>query len=148
MFEKIGRYAETVATSAGQSRRGFLGLTGKGALSLASLVGGLLLFQHEAVAQRAACTGGCRYLCPDGSFTSFGCTKECTCEPTRMFRGMTCNFHSSNCSHVFVAAPQAGTIRIEVWDGAVQDVSNLPPGWDYEVVDYDHLTSWRGNLDE
>jgi hypothetical protein len=40
------------------------------------------------------------------------------------------------------AAPQAGTIRIEVWDGVVQDVSNVPPGWDYEVVDYDHLTSW------
>ena len=29
MFEKIGRYAETVATSAGQSRRGFLGLLGQ-----------------------------------------------------------------------------------------------------------------------
>jgi hypothetical protein len=148
MFEKIGRYAEKLATSAGQTRRGFLGLTGKGALSLASLVGGLLLFQGEAVAQRAKCTGGCRYQCPDGSFTSFGCTKECTCESTRQFRGMTCTFHSSTCSNVFAAAPQAGTIQIEVWDGAVQKVSNVPPGWDFEVVDYDHLTSWRGNLDE
>jgi hypothetical protein len=98
MFEKIGRYAEKLATSAGQSRRGFLGLVGKGALSLASVVGGLLLVPDKAVAQRAACNGGCRYQCPDGSRISGGCTKTCTCEPTRRFRGMTCNFVGSTCS--------------------------------------------------
>ena len=32
MFEKIGQFADTLATSAGQSRRGFLGCLGKGAL--------------------------------------------------------------------------------------------------------------------
>ncbi len=53
MFEKIGRYAETVANRAGGTRRGFLGLTGKGALSLASLVGGFLLFQGEAFATKS-----------------------------------------------------------------------------------------------
>jgi hypothetical protein len=147
MFEKIGRYAEKLAISAGQTRRGFLGLTGKGALSLASLVGGLLLFQDEAVADKSTCTGSCRYQCPDGSFISGGCTHVCNCESTRNHGGMTCNLFSSNCRFVWAEAPQAGTIRIEVWDGAVQNVSNAPPGWDYEVVDYDHLTSWRGNLD-
>jgi hypothetical protein len=97
MFDRIGRYAEAVAVSAGQSRRGFLGLTAKAALSLASLVGGFLLFQGEAVAQRAKCKGGCRYQCPDGSRISGGCTKTCACEPTRRFRGMTCNFVGSTC---------------------------------------------------
>jgi len=38
MFEKIGRYAETVATSAGQSRRGFLGRLGQAALGVAGVV--------------------------------------------------------------------------------------------------------------
>ena len=32
MFEKIGRYAEKLATRADQSRRGFLGRLSKGAL--------------------------------------------------------------------------------------------------------------------
>src|SRR5437764_9634425 len=63
MFEKIGRFAETLATSAGQSRRGFLGRLGKGALGVAGVVGGLFLFQGEAVA--TPCTGGCRYSCPN-----------------------------------------------------------------------------------
>ena len=97
MFEKIGRYAETVATSAGQSRRGFLGLLGKGALSLAGLVGGLLLVPGEVAATN--CMGGCRYLCPDGSRISGGCSgTKCRCDATRNFRGMTCNLEASTCS--------------------------------------------------
>jgi hypothetical protein len=97
MFEKIGRYAEAAATSAGHSRRGFFGLLGKTALGLAGVVGGLLLFPGEAVAQRAKCKGGCRYQCPDGSLISGGCTKICNCESTRRFRGMTCNLVRSTC---------------------------------------------------
>ena len=104
MFENIGRYAEKLATSAGQTRRGFLGLTGKGALSLASLIGGLLLFRGEAVADKSTCTGGCQYLCPDGSFTSAGCTKDCVCEATKNRGGMTCNLHHDTCSRFFTAA--------------------------------------------
>ncbi len=101
MFEKIGRYAEMVATSAGQSRRGFLGLLGKGALSLAGLVGGLLLVPGEAAAT-GNCTGGCRYLCPDGSKIAGGCNgKTCGCDATRQFRGMTCNLASSTCSFIW-----------------------------------------------
>jgi hypothetical protein len=36
---------------------------------------------------------------------------------------------------------EVGTIRIEVRGGVVQDVSNVPPGWDYEIVDHDSLES-------
>jgi len=43
MFEKIGRYAETVATNAGQSRRGFLERLGQAALGVAGLVGAVLV---------------------------------------------------------------------------------------------------------
>jgi hypothetical protein len=33
----------------------------------------------------------------------------------------------------------ATTIRIEIRGGVVQDVSNIPPGWNYEIVDHDDL---------
>ena len=36
-------------------------------------------------------------------------------------------------------AAEAHTIRIEVRGGVVQDVSNVPPGWDYDIVDHDDL---------
>jgi hypothetical protein len=104
MFDKIGRFAETLASSAGQSRRGFLALTGTAAVSLASVVGGCLLFPGEAVAQRAKCTGAYRYQCPDGSLISGGCTQICGCEATRRFRGMTCNLARSTCARA--SAPQ------------------------------------------
>jgi hypothetical protein len=95
MFDKIGRYAEKLATSAGQTRRGFLGLMGKAALSLAGLVGGLLLVPGEAAA--FDCTGGCRYLCPDGSRIGRGCNANCRCDATTRFRGMTCNLEAGYC---------------------------------------------------
>jgi hypothetical protein len=144
MFEKIGRFAETLATSAGQSRRGLLGRLGKGAAGVAGLVGGLLLFPREAVAV-PGCTGSCRYQCPNGEFVVKGCRSDCTCTQSINFRNMTCFLFHTSCTP---AQSQAGTIRIEVWDGAVQGVSNVPPGWDYEIVDYDLLTSWRGSFDE
>jgi hypothetical protein len=31
------------------------------------------------------------------------------------------------------------TIRIDVWDGVLQFVSNSPPRCDYEIIDFDHL---------
>jgi hypothetical protein len=95
MFDKIGQYAEAVATSAGQTRRGFLGLMGKAALSLASVVGGLLLVSDKAAA--FDCTGGCRYLCPDGSRIGRGCNANCRCDATTRFRGMTCNLEAGYC---------------------------------------------------
>jgi hypothetical protein len=30
------------------------------------------------------------------------------------------------------------TLTIEVRGGVVQDVSNVPPGWDYEIIDHDN----------
>ena len=30
-------------------------------------------------------------------------------------------------------------IKIEVYGGCVTEVTGLPDGWDYEIVDYDHL---------
>jgi hypothetical protein len=97
MFEKIGRYAESAATSAGGSRRGFLGLVGKGALSLASLVGGVLLFQGEAAA--TVCTGSCRYLCPDGTVHATNCGSTCRCSLSIQHGGMTCTLSRSTCGY-------------------------------------------------
>ena len=95
MFEKIGRFAETLATSAGQSRRGFLGGLGKAALSVAGVVGGLLLFQGEAVA--SPCTGGCTYLCPNGEKVFTSCEPGCTCAQTVQRGGMTCSRSHFGC---------------------------------------------------
>jgi hypothetical protein len=91
MFEKIGRYAEAVATSAGQSRRGFLGRLGKGALGVAGAVAGLLLFPREALA-----FSGCQYCCPDGSVVR----KGCPCGgPSIKHKGMTCGLCARDCPY-------------------------------------------------
>ncbi len=34
---------------------------------------------------------------------------------------------------------QMKTIKIEVYGGCVTEVSGLPEGYDYEIVDHDHL---------
>jgi hypothetical protein len=136
MFEKIARYAEKVATSAGQSRRGFLGRLGNGALGVAGVVGGLLLFPGQALAQ-----SGCQYSCPDGTTVRFNC--PCGNKTCIKHKAMTCCLAARDCPHTRAIESQEGTIRIEVWDGVVQNVSNLPPGWDYEIVDFDHLMTWR-----
>jgi hypothetical protein len=144
MFEKIGRHAETLAASVGQSRRGFLGRLGRSALGVAGVMGGLLLFPREAFAFR-----GCRYLCPTKGLVNTGCPPGGgPCPPTIKHRGEICGRVASDCGWTAEAESQARTIRIEVWGGKVQNVSNVPPGWDYEIVDYDHLTSWRGSFDE
>jgi hypothetical protein len=83
MFEKVGRYAGTVATRAGQSRRGFLGRLGKRALGVAGVVGGLLLFPDKALAFT-----GCYYCCPDGSAVHHNC--PCGSKSSIKHKGMTC----------------------------------------------------------
>jgi hypothetical protein len=35
-------------------------------------------------------------------------------------------------------ASKCGTIQIEVRGGSVQDVSNVPPGWDHQIIDHDN----------
>ena len=97
MFDKIGRYAETVATSAGQSRRGFLDLLGKRALALAGLLGAFLLLPGEAGA--TVCTGSCKFHCPDGTFHFTNCGSTCRCEPSIQRGGMTCPLYSDTCGY-------------------------------------------------
>jgi hypothetical protein len=139
MFENIARYAERVATSAGQSRRGFVGRLGKGALGVAGVVGGLLLFPRKALACHC-----CGYGCPDGDFVTTSCPPGGgPCPRTIKHRGKICTIVQNDCGWNAATDSQARTIRIEVWDGVVQNVSNLPPKWDYEIVDFDHLTTWR-----
>jgi hypothetical protein len=102
MFEKIGRYAETVATSAGQSRRGFLGLLGKGALSLAGLVGGILLVPGKAAGFTCSGDGKCTYQCPPNHpLVDVPCSKACTCPETVTHSGVTCFLQFQNCHFVF-----------------------------------------------
>jgi hypothetical protein len=90
MFDKIGRYAEAVATSAGQTRRGFLERLGKGAMSMAGLVGGLLLFSREAHSY----THSCGYCCPDHTIVRTSC--PCT-NLSIKHKGMVCPRCISDC---------------------------------------------------
>jgi hypothetical protein len=92
MFEKIGRYAESAASAAGQSRRGFLGRLSKGALGAAGLVGGLLLLPREAP---ATTTGDCVYCCPDSTTVSHGCP----CKPSIKHNGMICGLCEKSCGY-------------------------------------------------
>jgi hypothetical protein len=89
MFEKIGRYAETLATSTGQTRRGFLGLLGKLALGVVGVVGGLLLLPGEARA------GICVYTCPNGKVVF----KDCPCQPSITHGGMVCLHSNASCPY-------------------------------------------------
>jgi hypothetical protein len=98
MFEKIGRYAETVATSAGHSRRGFLGLLGKSALSLAGLVGAFLLFPGKAGA--TVVSGACYYSCSDGTLLARNCgSAKNPCDLTIQRGGVTCTVYRSTCGY-------------------------------------------------
>jgi hypothetical protein len=63
MFEKLSEIAERSATSA--SRRQFLGRVGRGAMTTAAVMGGLLAFPEDAqAARRAKRCGG--QICPPG----------------------------------------------------------------------------------
>jgi hypothetical protein len=98
MFDKIGRYAETVAVSTGQSRRGFLELLGRGASSLAAAAGAFLLFQGEIGA--TVVSGACYYQCPDGSFRATNCGSASNpCGLTIQHAGMTCKIYRSTCGY-------------------------------------------------
>ena len=35
--------------------------------------------------------------------------------------------------------PADKTIKIEVYGGCVTEVTGLPEGWEYEIIDHDHL---------
>jgi hypothetical protein len=97
MFEKIGRYAESAASAAGQSRRGFLGRLGKTALGAAGAVGGMLLLPREAAA--TVCSGACYYRCPNGTLHATNCGSTCRCSLSIQHGGMTCPLSRSTCGY-------------------------------------------------
>src|SRR5438876_70451 len=75
MFSKAGRFAEQVAT--GASRRQFLGRFGRGALALATAVGGLV-----ALPAVSSGYGNPHYICPAGSWWScVGAEVGTPCDP-------------------------------------------------------------------
>ena len=39
-------------------------------------------------------------------------------------------------------------IKIEVYGGCVTEVTGLPDGWDYEIVDHDHLEELQAASDK
>jgi len=40
------------------------------------------------------------------------------------------------------------SIKIEVYGGCVTEVTGLPDGWDYEIVDHDHLEEQEATSDK
>tara|TARA_R100000773_G_scaffold18254_1_gene16526 strand:- start:37 stop:243 length:207 start_codon:yes stop_codon:yes gene_type:complete len=40
------------------------------------------------------------------------------------------------------------SIKIEVYGGCVTEVTGLPDGWDYEIVDHDHLEEQGATSDK
>ena len=71
MFERFSQTAELLTTRASDSRRGFLGRLGQGALVAAGAVGGLLLTVKDVRAGSGNCcqTG----KCPPGKTCVSGC---------------------------------------------------------------------------
>jgi hypothetical protein len=98
MFERIRQYADTLASTAGESRRGFLGRLGNGAIAVAGVVGGLLLWPTEAGA--TVCGGACTYRCPDGTQHATNCGSRCRCALSIKHSGMTCSLFRSSCKFV------------------------------------------------
>ena len=41
---------------------------------------------------------------------------------------------------------QSKTIKIEVYGGCVTEVTGLPEGYDYEIVDHDHLEAEQAGV--
>ena len=74
MFEKISQAAETLATHVSESRRGFLGRLGQGALVAAGAVGGLLLTAGDVRADPG--TGNC---CKTGKCPAGKSCQSCHC---------------------------------------------------------------------
>ena len=72
MFAKLSQTAEQLATNV--SRRQFLGRFGRGAITLAAVVGGFLAFPGESSAGRRRCPPG-TCLCPFGP--PYRCASRC-----------------------------------------------------------------------
>jgi hypothetical protein len=90
MIEKIGRFAETLASNVSASRRGFLGQLGKAALGVAGLVGGLLAVPKDADA--GGTVNCCRYVCstPENRYFAWTCQTS-VCPPRLSSFGTSCS---------------------------------------------------------
>jgi hypothetical protein len=94
MFERIVRAAEAAASNVGQSRRGFLGLLGRGAVAAAGVLGGFLLSAREVGADPSGGVVCCVYQCfrvRRGYRYSYRSKK--TCQPA----GTTCAQSDNGC---------------------------------------------------
>jgi hypothetical protein len=92
MFEKITQLAEAAATQVSQSRRGFLGRLGQGALAVGALLAGFVT--PARAGQGVVC---CKYVChyykPYHRTISVGCLPAgSTCPPPYSH----CNLSQSN----------------------------------------------------
>jgi hypothetical protein len=79
MVERFSRLMERTATSA--SRRQFLGQIGRGAMTAAGVLGGLLAFPTVAAAHRDKPTGKCcSYMCTSVDGSTYGLTRTAPCK--------------------------------------------------------------------
>jgi hypothetical protein len=68
----------------------------------------------------------------DGSYA------ECTeCHHSGMLKDFRADDGEADSGGNASPPDETRTVRIEVRGGVVQEVSNLPPGWAYHIVDYD-----------
>ena len=91
MINKVTNLAERLATNVSLSRRGFLGRLGKGALAVAGVLGGLLVFPKDGLGgpgSYVCCTWHCGSL-GGGKFL----VKEC------LPAGTNCNYVLSPCDY-------------------------------------------------
>jgi hypothetical protein len=94
VFEKIGRLAERLATNVGESRRGFLGRLGRGALAAAALLGGV--FVSSAAGQSGVVC--CVYQCPPRPNNPYFYPPKKVCQAA----GTTCaQTYQQSCSLAF-----------------------------------------------
>ncbi len=98
MFDKIGRYAEAVTTSASLSRRGFLDRVAQAALATAGLLGSLFVLPNKARA--GTCDAyECGYQCRMPQKVEKVIYNQCGGCPANPFPGFHCvlNYSQITC---------------------------------------------------
>jgi hypothetical protein len=93
VFEKIGRLAEAAASNVGESRRGFLGRLGQGALAAVALLGGV--FASSAAGQSGVVC--CFYQCPPRRNNPYFNPTKKVCQAA----GTTCASTAGDCFFIW-----------------------------------------------